>query len=299
MFPRTSVKNSTIVRKFITPSLLAAPLRLVPFLQEPVLTRLFLSPVRRAPAEGARVGQVVGTLRVGQGLVRVRARGRGPVVMLVHGWQGSSAHFRSMGDALVSAGFTVVTFDMPAHGETRGFSTSLVEFAQTVRGAAHLVGPVHGIVAHSLGATATSLALSRGLSVRAAVLVAPMISFDFALDEFAKTLRLSGQWRELAATGTERRVGITRGEVNLLSLSPPSTRLLLVHDRNDSRVPFSHTEKVKEAWGRGELLATRGFGHRRGLEAPEVIERVLTHFKKAPHSRLEPLSFGCAPEMRI
>lgn len=290
-------KNSTNVRFSMPSGFLTASLKVAPWLGRPVLTHLFLSPLKRTPSEGDALGQVVGTLRVGQGVVRVRARGRGPTVLLVHGWQGSSAHLRPIGDRLVGAGCTVATCDMPAHGETAGRLTSLAEFATTVRSAASLLGPLHGIVAHSLGATAAALALSRGMSVRSAVFVAPMPSFDFALDEFAKVLDLSPELREAAARGTEERVGLTRSEANFRALSRPDCHIAVAHDVNDVRVPYHHSVELVRGWGLGDLYTTQGLGHRRILHDDGLGEWVERELKKVSPPSVAPLSFPCAPEM--
>lgn len=290
-------KNSTNVRFAIPPSFWVAPLRVAPWLQKPVLTRLFLRPTKRAPARGDRLGQLVGTVRIGSEAVKVRARGRGPSVLLVHGWEGSGAHLERLGDRLVAAGFAVVTCDMPAHGETGGTTTSLPEFARTVEEVDRLVGPFHGIVAHSLGATAVSLAVSRGLEAQALVLVAPMPSFDFALDEFAKVLHLDPEMREATAVGTESRVGITRPEVDLFSFTRPRARVALAHDTDDRRVPYHYSSQLQERWDLPEVFTTKGLGHRRILEDEGLGRFVEEQLGRVSAPSTSPLSFELAPEL--
>lgn len=289
-------KNSTNVRKSIPPQLLTAPLKVAPFLGRPILTRLFLSPQTRTPSPGDALGQVVGTLRVGQGLVRVRARGRGPTILLVHGWQGSSAHLKAIGDRLQCVGYSVATCDMPAHGETGGAMTSLAEFAETVRRAALLLGPLHGIIGHSLGATATVLALRGGISVRAALLIAPMPSFEFALDEFAKVLDLTPELREAAALGTEARVGIRREEADLHAFSCPECHVAIAHDVDDTRVPYGHSCDLVREWGLSNVHTTEGLGHRRVLEDEGLGQWIEAELRRVPPPSVPPLSFPLAPE---
>ncbi len=299
MNPNPMSKNSTTVRFSIPPAVFTAPLRFAPWLGRPVLTRLFLSPFKRTPSPGAASGQVIGTLRVAQSLVRVRARGRGPTVALVHGWQASAAHLKPVGDRLVDAGYTVVTWDMPAHGETKGSMTSLPEFIETLEGAARLVGPLHGVVAHSLGATAATIAMSRGLSVESAVLVAPMPSFDFALDEFSKILGLSQELREVAARGAEERVGLSRREADLRRLPRPTARTAIAHDRDDVRVPFQSSSELADAWALRELFATSGLGHKRVLSDEGLLEWIVRRMHATEAPSVSPLAFDCAPEMSL
>lgn len=54
---------------------------------------------------------------------------------------------------LVSAGFKVVAFDAPAHGESSGRTTDLVESASAIAAVAAHTGPLHAVLAHSFGAS--------------------------------------------------------------------------------------------------------------------------------------------------
>jgi pimeloyl-ACP methyl ester carboxylesterase len=203
------------------------------------------------------------------------------VVVFVHGWQGHMGQFMAMQEAFVRAGYCAVTFDMPAHGETRGVTTHLIEFSEVLGQACSLVGPVHAVIGHSLGGTALSLALRRGLCVEAAVVVAPLMSFDFALDEFAKYLALGQAARERVARSTEASFGFQRAELDLSRIERPHHNLLLLHDRHD-RLTFSHdTARLAQLWS-CPFFETEGLGHGRILTSSEVIERIIGFIDKTP-----------------
>jgi len=242
---------------------------------------------------------VLGRIRVAEREILVRAEGRGPVVLFVHGWQGESGHLSCLARSVTRQGFTAVTFDMPAHGETKGNKTSIGEFISTIEEVAKFVGPLHSIVAHSLGATAAALALRRGLAAQSAVLIAPMISFDFALDEFSKMLGLDEKLREKTARGAESEVGITREEANLGNFSLDACPLLLVHDEDDRRTPYGYTALLHDHWRGSSLLKTEKLGHRRILEDQAVGEKI-SHFVGAtPRETSDPLEFHLVPEMGL
>src|SRR5690606_9457849 len=93
--------------------------------------------------------------------------GKGPTVLLVHGWGGHAAQLRVLGEALLQEGLRVVAFDAPGHGRSGpsrlgGRRVSMVEIADALRIVAAGAGPVAGLVAHSGGCTATALALRDG-----------------------------------------------------------------------------------------------------------------------------------------
>ena len=68
--------------------------------------------------------------------------------------------------SLADAGYRLVTFDAPAHGRSSGSHIDLMEYVDALLEVSRKVGPLHGIIAHSFGATATLLALEKGLTLR-------------------------------------------------------------------------------------------------------------------------------------
>ena len=50
---------------------------------------------------------------------------------------------------------------------------------------------------------------------------------------------------------------------------------LIVHDLDDQDVPWGEGERYAQYWPGARLLTTEGLGHRRVLDAPEVIEAAL------------------------
>ena len=55
--------------------------------------------------------------------------------------------------------------------------------------------------------------------------------------------------------------------------------LLIVHDRLDREVSFTHAERLAEAWRQARLHATTGLGHRRVLRDESVIAEVVEFVK--------------------
>ena len=50
---------------------------------------------------------------------------------------------------------------------------------------------------------------------------------------------------------------------------------LVIHDRDDTDVPFAHGEEIVGAWTGSRLETTRGLGHRALLRDPSVISRTV------------------------
>ena len=52
-----------------------------------------------------------------------------PAVLLMHGWGGARAQMTGFVDSLIIAGYRVVAYDQPAHGELDGKMTNILEIA--------------------------------------------------------------------------------------------------------------------------------------------------------------------------
>ena len=83
----------------------------------------------------------------------------GPTVLLMHGWGGARAQMTGFVDPLLSAGYRVVAYDQPAHGESDGKTTNVLEIAPTMDLVMQREGKFDAIIAHSFGTLITSYAL--------------------------------------------------------------------------------------------------------------------------------------------
>jgi pimeloyl-ACP methyl ester carboxylesterase len=252
-----------------------------PWLGTRLLAELCLAPRVRLPALGQLPGVNHRELRVGKRSVRLHLLGEGPRVVLVHGWQGAASQMVSLAHSVMATGFSVALFDMPAHGETSGWSTSGVEFTQVLQHIGGELGPLHAIVGHSLGGTAALLASARGLPSAGVVALAPLPSFDFALRNYARTYGLPPRAKELLARRLEARTGIKRTEMDLARLRPP-VPALLIHDLLDRIVPPRHSRRLRDAWPSARLLETLGLGHHRGLQTEHVAQAIVAFLLSLP-----------------
>ncbi|MGH8447623.1 MAG: alpha/beta hydrolase, partial [Solimonas sp.] len=105
--------------------------------------------------------------------VSVLQVGAGPLVLLVHGWEGAAADFATLLPALLGEGYAVALLDLPAHGDSGGTRATLPAAARALAEFGRRHGPLHGVIGHSLGAAAVGEALKLGLAAEAAVLLAP------------------------------------------------------------------------------------------------------------------------------
>jgi len=196
-----------------------------------------------------------------------------PAVLLAHGWGGHAAQMRAFVFSLLAAGYRVVGFDQPAHGLSEGRLTSLVDFADVLAAVAASRGPVHAVVAHSLGAAAAAFALSRGLPVKNAVLVSPPSDVAGYSRRFARWHWIPEPVRRSMQAAIEERYGVRWEELDIERVAARvNARALVIHDRDDSVVPWRHGERVARAWPGARLLVTKGLGHGRILRDGAVAQ---------------------------
>jgi pimeloyl-ACP methyl ester carboxylesterase len=241
---------------------------------------IFCRPPRNAPRPAEEAFLATGTPRAVRSEdedLAVWVWGSGPMVVLTHGWGSRAGRFSTLARSLMDAGFGVVLFDAPAHGASRGTQASLPQFSLALRAVADAVGPVYGLIGHSLGGAAVSLALSNGLAAERAILLAPPADVVLFSRAFADHLRIPLRAHDLMRRNLETRLRIRWAELHIPSLARKmTTPALIVHDRDDEDVPYAHGEQIADAWPAAEFLATRGLGHRSVVRDPEVIRRTVT-----------------------
>jgi pimeloyl-ACP methyl ester carboxylesterase len=201
-----------------------------------------------------------------------------PPVLLVHGWAGSGAQMFRIGDALADAGFAPVLLDFPGHGRSGGWRSTLPQFVRAIHAAAARIGPLHGIVAHSLGAIAAMHSTARGLAAGRLVLIAPSASPALFLRWFAGSFGLSDAVPEAMRRAIESRESVGLDQFEPEWLGPRiNQRVLVIHDRQDRIAPFAAGEHVVRWLSYGRLLPTQGLGHARVLDDRGVAREIVAH----------------------
>lgn len=199
--------------------------------------------------------------------------GRGPAVLLVHGWEGRGSQLAPFVRPLVESGHSVITFDAPGHGASSGKRSSLPHFAYAVRGVAAAVGTAHAIIAHSLGCAATTLALRDGLAARRLVFISPPLNPSDYVNRFGEILGVSEPVLDRMKLRIEERFLRKWSDYSLEQTAREmTTPLLVVHDRDDAETFHSEGEALAKAWPEARMISTEGLGHRRILRDEKVIE---------------------------
>lgn len=241
--------------------------------------RAFLRPRRNSTQQRwstAFEGSTLEAIDIDGVRVPVWRRGTGSPVLLVHGWERDHDALGGFVQPLLDAGHAVVAFDLPAHGAASGKEAPLPLMARAITAVAEFAGPLHGVVAHSVGGAMTVLAAQQfGLKAGKAVFIgAPSGARAYALAQG----RRQGLSRRALARMEDRisttlneplanyRVDLTLPELNL--------DVLLIHAKDDPVVPFADAKTNAEAENTVSFWLNEG-GHNRPLGDAVVIRETV------------------------
>lgn len=241
-------------------------------------SRAFLTPARhRRPFKETLVWEMGEEVRFPSGR-RARLYGEtGPVVVLVHGWEGRSSQFHEMISPLALRGFQVLAWDGPAHGDSPGLQTNLVEFSNAlIDDLRSWPFPLHALVGHSFGGAAVGLAKVWGLSPKALVLIGAPSRISSTVDRSFEHFRLSQSARHHFLSELQRRTGFRPEDLDLLGhkerLDLPT---LIVHDLKDRSVSLENAREIKAALPQSRLLTTTDLGHYKILKSSAVAHQIV------------------------
>jgi pimeloyl-ACP methyl ester carboxylesterase len=248
--------------------------RLVPSTVAGQLRRLFMAPRVAPPRDWelpllARAERI--HLRFGLSALRW---GSGPTVLLQHGWEGRPTQFALLIEALITAGYSVVSLDGPAHGQSPGHEANVLVFARALVEAASELPPLHGLIGHSMGGASALLATQLGLRTQPLVTISAPGRILTMLQRFARYMGLSAAAGTRFIAQVERSVGIlaTHLDVARYQLTMPG---LIVHAEDDPMVPVAEAAVIHQAWPGSQQLRLGSGGHQRVLADPQVHAAVL------------------------
>jgi pimeloyl-ACP methyl ester carboxylesterase len=208
-----------------------------------------------------------------------------PTLLILHGWGSHAPRFSAFIEAGLSRGWRIVAFDAPGHGHSTGKRSSLMQFRSALDAVVESCGPVHGFIAHSLGALALALRLAdieTTAQPRAAVLISMPRDTVYLMELYLDALGAAPRVRAAVRRGFTRRYGLDIDELSGLTRAARITcPVLVVHDESDESVPVEHGYALQKALPRGALLVTRGLGHNRLLRDPATVDAVMTFLATA------------------
>lgn len=253
-----------------------------PFLASRFAARLFLTPFRyRLPQREKEMNtnsrqEKITVPSINREIVVYHYGETSRKILLVHGWSGSGTQLANMAKALLEKGFSLVSFDAPAHGKSPGKISMMPFFSESAHYLEQKYGPFEGAIGHSLGGMASLRAVKDGLKINKLVVIGTANSITHITKDFARNMKLNEHVARKMKTYLDKKLREDMenysGAVSARQVSIPT---LVIHDKQDVDVPVSAAHDLYSSLENGELFITEGLGHRRILGNREVIEKSL------------------------
>jgi pimeloyl-ACP methyl ester carboxylesterase len=207
----------------------------------------------------------------------------GPAVLLMHGWGGARAQMTGFVNPLLSAGYRVVAYDQPAHGESSGTMTNILEITPTMDLIREKEGEFDTIIAHSFGTLITSYALTaRNFQPPSRLIY--FGAFNRLLDSLPRFQVLANLPDEII-NGLRDTIYENFGHkvldaiVNETMTQQINIPTLMFHDTADNVTPIEDSRAIANAWKSASLIETSGLGHRGALQSKEIYEQVMNFLR--------------------
>lgn len=202
---------------------------------------------------------------------------QGPAILFLHGWSGRGTQIAYFVEPLLQAGFRVITFDGPGHGDNPGNKINVANYFKQMGEIIKQLQPFHAVIAHSFGTFVFNEIYSDDFQVNHIVFLAPPKDINTPINVFSWLFHMPDETRNYFV----RRVNklYRNYDVDKLSLAESVHQIkkpaLIIQDKNDSMVPLEDAEAIVKNWPTATLLITENLGHNGILQDPEVIKRII------------------------
>jgi len=218
-----------------------------------------------------------------QGFKWVPEQTKGIKILIVHGFDSRSYRFDKYIEPLVNEGLEVFAFDAPGHGLSSGKTINALLYRDMILKAIEDHGPFDGIMAHSFGGIAVSLAIEELQSnlPKRLILIAPSTETTRSVTDFSPFLHLSKKLKnELENLILE----ISKYPVSWFSVArviqKATVRTLWIHDLKDNITPYEDMKHLRELnLPHVEFLITEGLGHSLYRE-DEIVDKIIMFLKE-------------------
>lgn len=189
----------------------------------------------------------------------------GHKVLICHGFDSNSYRFERYIDPLLNQGFEVYAFDAPAHGLSTGRTINALLYKEMIQKVIHSYGPFSGLMAHSFGGIAVTLAIEEMKEdlPKRLILIAPATETTRSVNDFCRHLKISPAVRRemeklIVQIGGQPPSWYSVSRA-IKSISVPT---LWLHDIKDRITPYEDMKHLTELdLPHCEFMITEGLGH--------------------------------------
>jgi pimeloyl-ACP methyl ester carboxylesterase len=208
-------------------------------------------------------------------------QGKGPTVLLIHGWESNTWRWRKVINRLIVENYTIIAFDGPAHGASGGRRFNAYVYAQMIAHICELYQPAH-IVSHSIGAFASIYYVSKMdcIALESMVIMGSPNKLTDLTEVFTRILGFNNRVMKVYDSEFTRYFEKPQHYYNAEDFVKEVTvPALIVHDENDELNKFEGGLAIAHNWKGSTLFTTKGLGH--SLQNEIVYDAIVAFLKKS------------------
>ena len=202
-------------------------------------------------------------------------------VLLAHGWSGRGTQMYAIADKILENSMMIISFDGPAHGLSKGKTSTPAEFVKTIEFLNSTYGPFEAAVGHSFGSISLLKSISNGLKLNKLVVIGTDFTMTNIIENLIDNLQLKSSIVKRLKKKLDQKF---KGDIEFYSAANSAKNVkiptLVLHDTKDNNVDVSSAYKLRQNLINGELLVTNGLGHRSILRDKNIIDRIVEFIKR-------------------
>ena len=201
----------------------------------------------------------------------------GKKILILHGFDSYSYRFEKYIRPLRNEGFTVMAFDAPGHGISDGKTINSLQYKNAILAIEKQFGTFYGIMAHSIGGLAASLASEHLPKLQKLVLIAPAVEITRPIDNFANMVSLPQRVRKrmykLIIKIAKLPVSYFDARRAIEQVTVPT---LWLHDEEDAICPYKDVLPIQAlALPHVTFYITKGLGHSNIYRDPTTVKIIV------------------------
>lgn len=197
-------------------------------------------------------------------------------VLLLHGWSGRCTQLFAFADKLLEKGYMVISFDGPAHGQSTGNKTEMLEFLATVKKVEQEFGPFEAAIGHSFGGMCLFNSVSDFMKIKALVTIGSGDKTSNILRQFVRNLHLKDSIYPKLQHYLEDKWQVKVDDYASSYVAKKITiPTLIIHDTEDGDVPVRYAYDIRQNLQKGAILITSGLGHTKILRDKNIVQKAV------------------------
>ena len=199
----------------------------------------------------------------------------GKKILISHGWSGRGTQLHKIAAILNKEGYHIVSFDAPAHGQSTGKKTNMLQWISSMKTLSNKFSEFDYLIGHSLGGMAAFKYVNEANNIKKIITIGSPDSMHEIFYNFTHSVGLSLKTSNQMISFFEKKYNLKVDNYSASHLVKNlNIKTLIIHDYDDNEVSITCADNIHKHHQNSTLIKTRGLGHRRILKDEMVINQI-------------------------